>query len=96
MKLPIEVVPNTDPPVFRWRQTVSTPIGTKTVDHLGRLPPAVEQTIVLLIDVARQLAKENAILQGSLESANKRLEEQDAEPPPVAPKPAPVTPKKGK
>ena len=67
MNLPIDVVPNTNPPVFRWRQSVSTINGNgiAVVDHEGLLPPSVETSVVLLLDITKQLMKENALLQGS-------------------------------
>lgn len=53
--LPIDVVPGTDPPLFRWRHTVSTPAGPRTVDCGGPLPPSVEGAVRELIGRARQL-----------------------------------------
>ena len=62
MNLPIDIIPNTIPPKFRWRQVISTPIGKKTVEHEGQLPPSVEGAIVALIGITKQLAIENAEL----------------------------------
>lgn len=65
--IPIEVVPNTNPPRFRWRQTLSTPNGIMTLDHEGSLPPTVENVVVELISLARQQAQEIVGLRRNLE-----------------------------
>lgn len=62
MNLPIDVIPNTTPPRFHWRQVVDTPIGKKTVEHEGLLPPSLEPAVLDLIGIAKQLAAENAEL----------------------------------
>lgn len=60
MNLPIDIIPGTNPPKFRWRQTVSTPNGLRVVDHTGNLPPTVEGAVLLLITLARQWSFELA------------------------------------
>lgn len=62
MELPIDLVPGVSPPVFVWRQVVSSPNGQRLIEHRGSLPPTVEEAVKLLIGVARQLAAENAAL----------------------------------
>lgn len=66
-ELPIDVVPGTQPPRFRWRQTVSNPAGgITTVNHVDRLPVTAEQAILLTIGMARgyqQAAQERDKLQ---------------------------------
>ncbi len=63
-RLPINVVTNTNPPVFRWQSTVSTIGGTghAVQDCEGMLPPSVESAVVQLIDIAKRLAADNAEL----------------------------------
>lgn len=63
MDLPIDVVPNTNPPRFRWRQLVSSPIGMHNAQHEGVLQPSVEQAVLSLIILARQQAAEIENLQ---------------------------------
>lgn len=62
VNLPIDVVPGSRPPSFRWRQTVETPYGCRVVEHVGSLPPTVEEAVKLLISVAKQLHRENEVL----------------------------------
>lgn len=52
-RLPIEVVPGSRPPKFRWRQRVTTPGGVQWVEHEGVLPATLEDALVLLVDIAR-------------------------------------------
>ena len=58
MNLPIDVVPDTRPPRFRWRQTVGTPVGPHVADCEGSLPPSVEGAVADLITLAKQQAQE--------------------------------------
>jgi len=58
MNLPIDVIPDTSPPRFRWRQTVSTPLGDRVVDHEGELPSTVEEAVIILIAITKQQAQE--------------------------------------
>jgi hypothetical protein len=73
MNLPIDIIPNTAPPKFHWRQTVNTPVGARTVEYDGELPATVEQAVVDLIGIAKQLAAENEALR--LEKASLDLVE---------------------
>lgn len=50
MKLPIDVVPNSRPLRFKWRQTVHNLSGTSVVELEGHLPPTVEQAVKELIE----------------------------------------------
>ncbi len=74
VQLPIDVVPHTHPPKFRWQQSVSTMDGVRTVDCEGPLPPAVEGAVGRLVVLAKQLQKENEELQKQLVS-NQRAED---------------------
>ncbi len=66
MNLPIDVINNSTPPRFRWRQVLETPIGTRILDHEGPLPPTVEMAVVGLIGIAKQLALDNEELKTRL------------------------------
>jgi hypothetical protein len=55
MDLPIEIVPNTSPPRFRWKRTVSTLNGTSTVACEGTVPPQLECVLSDLIAAAKKL-----------------------------------------
>lgn len=81
--LPITLVPNTDPPRFRWRQVVSHLGGTATVDHEGTMPPTIEVALALTIGIARQALHECAMLRGECDGLRDRLAEADD--PPEAP-----------
>ncbi len=89
--LPIDIVPGTSPPRFRWRQSVDTPIGRQVVDHEEGLPVIVEVAIVRLIGVARQLMMENATLHGTIDGLNERISQQNEGKPAQQ-----ATPKKGR
>lgn len=55
MNLPIDAIPNTNPPMFRWRQVIDTPVGKKTVEHEGLVLPSMEQALAALIGITKQL-----------------------------------------
>lgn len=57
MNLPIDIIENSNPPRFRWRQLVSTPSGYQTVEHEGGLPPSVEAAVTMLITMVKQQAR---------------------------------------
>ena len=65
--LPIDVVPGTNPPIFKWRLTIDTVAGPVTSDQEGPLPASVEKSVVLLIQIAKQLIAENEELRNRLE-----------------------------
>ena len=67
MNLPFEVVPGSRTLKFRWRQTVTTPFGLRTIEHEGSLPPTCEDAIKLLLDIAKQLQVENTELRRAIE-----------------------------
>ena len=73
MNLPIDVVPGTSPPRFRWRQEDSTPVGDKVVEHEGSLPPAIEAAVARLVEVARQLLADKAGLQKTVNELADRV-----------------------
>lgn len=60
--LPIDVVPNTSPPVFKWRQVIDGINGRQVIEHQGTLPPTVEMAVVVLLDVVKQMMLENSRL----------------------------------
>jgi hypothetical protein len=54
--LPIDVIPGTKPPIFRWKQTVDTPVGRRTVEQEGRVPPSMEAAVMQVIALAEAAA----------------------------------------
>lgn len=73
MKLPIDVVPGSAPPVFVWRAVVEDMQGTKHVTtNRGSLPSTVESAVEELVRTARKLQDENAALKKKLEQAEGR------------------------
>lgn len=58
MNLPIDLVPGSSPPKFRWRQTIDTLAGRTVVEHDGMLPPSVEDAVAALIKITKRLAAE--------------------------------------
>ena len=74
MNLPIDVVdPNQRPPRFRWRQTVDSIVGKRTVETEGPLPPAVEDAVLALVVLARAQAAEIAALKRQVEGHADRI-----------------------
>jgi hypothetical protein len=57
MKLPIDLIPNTNPPTFRWKTVVGTMDnhGHAIQDCEGQLPSTVETAVVELITIAKTL-----------------------------------------
>lgn len=81
MNLPIDRILNTTPPRFRWRQVIDTPIGKKTVEHEGLVPPSMEMAVEALVMIAKQLNTKVV----ALTTENELLKKQVAdliEPPP--------------
>lgn len=78
MVLPIDLVPGTNPPQFRWRQVVDTIAGKRVVNHEGVLPPSVERAVETLVGVTKQLLMENAGLQGQVKLLEDRCANQAA------------------
>lgn len=62
MDLPIDVVPGTAPPRFRWKQIVRTPSGAQRVPHEGALPPHIEGAVAALVAEAKRLVDHNKSL----------------------------------
>ena len=68
MTPPIEIISGTVPPRFKWKQVVDTPVGPRTMEHEGGLPPALEGAIVAIINMVKQLTAENAELRKQIDS----------------------------
>ena len=73
MKLSIDVVPGSNPPLFRWQQEIDTVIGKRNVEHEGVLPLTVEVAVVKLINMVKRLERENLVMRGSLNMTVDRL-----------------------
>jgi hypothetical protein len=60
MELPIDLIPDTNPPRFRWWQTSRNPANGEGVLQKceGLLPPAIESAVAELIGVAKQLQRD--------------------------------------
>ena len=71
MNLPIDVVPRTDPPIFRWRHTV----GATVQECEGLLPAGVEQAVVDLVQVAKRAMMDNAMLTGRVDTLESKAGE---------------------
>ena len=68
-KLPIDLIHNTNPPKFRWTQTVQV-MGCNVLQECeGMLPPSCEQAIVETIAMVKQLTRENEKLKARLNGA---------------------------
>lgn len=85
-KLPIDVIPNTNPPRFRWMKIFDKHTHPRKVQCEGVLDPSVEEAVLALIEYAKDLEK-------GCEAALKRisaLEEELTQRP--TPRPAPGMP----
>lgn len=92
--LPIDVVPGTRPPRFRWRVAVGTAggHGQRAVECEGSLPAGVERAVLALIGVAKagearceELVKENATLKAQNLAMFEQLEARAEPTKPAAP-----------
>lgn len=98
MTLPIELIPNSNPPKFRWQQIVDTPAGLRTVSHIGVVPLSIENSLIRLVKLTMQQAQEIIGLRRQVEGMADRIAAQsellskqaEAKPDP------PVATKKGK
>ena len=73
MELPIDVLPRTNPPRFRWEQVVDTPNGRYTVEQEGALPSSVEVAVQRLVNMAKELMAENAGLKVMIKGLSDRV-----------------------
>ena len=73
IRLPIDVVPGTQPPRFRWKQVVDTPAGRVAQEQEGLLPPSIERAVERLVTVAKQLWVDNVQLRGHVEGMSERI-----------------------
>lgn len=112
MKLPIRLIPNTDPPRFKWTQQIETIAGLQEVEEEGTVPLALESALIELIQFTerqdRRVNGPDGLLQILADCSKKRreLEEQVAKltqqpklqpPAPItSPKPPDISLKKGK
>lgn len=74
-QLPIDQVPNTNPPLFKWKYIAETPIGKQVVDQEGVLPPTLEVPMQRMISMVKQLLMENAALQGRIKAMENKVDE---------------------
>ncbi len=70
-KLPIELVPNTTPPRFRWEQLVDSINGMKKVTYEDAVRASFEKPLVELINMANLLTERLGLAGGKLEKAMK-------------------------
>lgn len=74
MNLPIEMVPDSNPPRFRWRRVVDTPLGSKVITCEGSLPASVEGPVATVIGIVQQLHYENNRLKAELNALRATLQ----------------------
>ena len=74
VRLPIDVVPGTDPPIFKWWQVVDTVAGRDVIKHESMLPPTVELAVERIISVAKQSLMENVSLKGQVAALQKQID----------------------
>ncbi len=96
MKLPIELVLNTDPPRFRWKQTIDLIGGEREIEHIGVVPAHLEGALIALIEVAQRQAKDIEQLkkdrdqwkeESRIKAARDEVREKASAPVPTRPKP---------
>ena len=74
LKLPIDVVPGSSPPIFRWKHVVHTPWGMSVQDCESSLPPSCEQAVADLIALVKRLQMENTALRLQVDGMDKLIE----------------------
>lgn len=72
--LPIEQVPHSNPPRFRWNYVADTPNGKTVVQQEGSLPPSIEVALQRMISITKQLLMENAALHGKIKALEAQSE----------------------
>lgn len=75
MKLPIELIPNTDPPKFKWTRRSDSIIGEVEATHEGSVPSHLEEALVALIRLTVCLKKENEHMCNQLIKCKQRCDE---------------------
>jgi hypothetical protein len=73
MDLPIDVVPGSNPPKFRWRHVTDTMAGKRTVDCNGCLPVSVEAAVAALVAMVKRMEKELAEARARCDSLAERV-----------------------
>lgn len=79
LTLPIDVVPNLNPPIFRWTQYVVTLAGARRVDHQLSVVPTMEVALLELIKLAKKQHEEVEAFKRDLKALNQAFEAQHAE-----------------
>lgn len=73
IRLPIEVVKYTRPPLFRWLHTVDTPAGLRSTPCEGNMAASIEGSLVELIEYAHKLLRENVGLRNQIKGMADRI-----------------------
>ncbi len=73
MNLPIDHIPGTNPPKFKWKQTVVTLTGSHTSECEGMVQITIEKALLELIGLAKQQEKEIIGLQKQIEGHVTRI-----------------------
>lgn len=81
MQLPIDIVPNSQPRAFKWRQTISNigGDGYKVIECNGSLPVSVERAVEDLIHLTKKLLKENEYLHGKVDGLKEQVNNAQSE-----------------
>lgn len=73
MKLPIDIVPGTNPPQFKWSMIVDMPGGPKTIEFQECIPSYLEKAVETLIDITKQQQLELVSLREQVQSLEESL-----------------------
>lgn len=65
--LPIDVVPNTAPPQFRWSQVLDGFGGKQTLQHVGSVYPSMESALIEVVAMAKR-SFEESVARGKLQA----------------------------
>lgn len=74
-QLPIEMVPNSHPPRFRWKYVVDTPGGKRVVDQESAVQPSMEVVLQRLISIAKTALMDNAGLHAQVNKLTEKNEQ---------------------
>ncbi len=73
MNLPIDHIQGTNPPKFKWKQTVVTLTGSHTSECEGMVQITIEKALLELIGLAKQQEKEIETLKKDLVESNRLI-----------------------
>lgn len=79
MDLPIEIVPNSRPIKFRWKEVIDSPDGRRVVNLEGTVPPGMAIAIERLISIATHLIADNVAMNNVIKKRSEQSKQEAAQ-----------------